>query len=389
MHGCPEQLVTDNGKQFTSQKFTDHVNAMGIRHSRTSNYHPQSNGMDERVNGSLLKIVKKYLNEDKTNWDKNLKWATYIYNTAPHESIDMSPYEAMFGCLPRTPLNLEPGNALTLPEARKVLRGDLRRNQERAANSMKMFYDRNRLASPFEVGQMVLVLNKGRIVHESRKLQPKWKGPGIIVRLPKTKEEEDPLYAEVLLFKPQPHTMTCPLSDITLYNCRSEEPEDGPIVSIINKVARVIRAMPPHDKAPFPEQNDTLDLLLDDEDEPSPVACHKSQNSPNRQPAEATQQPDQDVGPRYQGGRLSVVNQRARAVQPPAPLSFDEQAGSTPVHDPGEEGNSQALETIREEQSAPDTAAPEANRTRFPVSTSGRILRNRSTIPRPARLGMP
>ncbi|XP_033124167.1 uncharacterized protein K02A2.6-like [Anneissia japonica] len=51
--GLPDEIVSDNGKQFTSTEFETYLEARGIRHIRTSLYHPQANGLVERFNRVL------------------------------------------------------------------------------------------------------------------------------------------------------------------------------------------------------------------------------------------------------------------------------------------------------------------------------------------------
>ena len=46
--GLPEEIVSDNGPQFVSKEFETFLNKNGIRHVRSSPYHPQSNGKIER-----------------------------------------------------------------------------------------------------------------------------------------------------------------------------------------------------------------------------------------------------------------------------------------------------------------------------------------------------
>ena len=47
-HGLPEQIVSDNGSQFTSAEFASFMKANGIKHIQCSPYHPSSNGAAER-----------------------------------------------------------------------------------------------------------------------------------------------------------------------------------------------------------------------------------------------------------------------------------------------------------------------------------------------------
>ena len=65
-HGIPEQLVTDNGSQFTSREFMKFMTNNGIKHIKTSPYHPSSNGAVERLVQSFKKAMKASYRENKT-----------------------------------------------------------------------------------------------------------------------------------------------------------------------------------------------------------------------------------------------------------------------------------------------------------------------------------
>src|SRR5690606_9182381 len=49
------KLISDNGPQFISKDFKDSIRAAGMTHVHTSPYHPQSNGKQERMQGTIKK----------------------------------------------------------------------------------------------------------------------------------------------------------------------------------------------------------------------------------------------------------------------------------------------------------------------------------------------
>ena len=53
----PEELVSDNGKQFISEEFKAFLKSCGIRHIRVSPYYARSNGKLERFHRYLRKIL--------------------------------------------------------------------------------------------------------------------------------------------------------------------------------------------------------------------------------------------------------------------------------------------------------------------------------------------
>ena len=68
-------------------------------------YHPQTEGQTERVNRILEDMLRAYTIIYSSSWDTCLPFAQFAYNNSYQASINMSPYEALYGRDCRTPLN--------------------------------------------------------------------------------------------------------------------------------------------------------------------------------------------------------------------------------------------------------------------------------------------
>ena len=101
--GPPREVLTDNGREYTNSKFNSVCEDHQIFHGTTSRYHPQSNGQTERMNATLIQVLKKYCRRD-TNWDQHLAAAVYSINTSPNSHTEIAPYVLMFGMLPPSPV---------------------------------------------------------------------------------------------------------------------------------------------------------------------------------------------------------------------------------------------------------------------------------------------
>ncbi|KAF6770423.1 hypothetical protein AHF37_12699 [Paragonimus kellicotti] len=59
----PEVIVSDNGTQLTSSKFSEFCSTTGIAHLRTPPYHPQSNAQVEKFVDTVKRYIFKYPRE--------------------------------------------------------------------------------------------------------------------------------------------------------------------------------------------------------------------------------------------------------------------------------------------------------------------------------------
>ena len=85
----PDQLVSNNGPQFTAHEFADFVSANCIRHIRTAPYHPASNGAMER----LVQTFKQAMKAGEGNgfsYQHHLQSFLMSYRSTPHATTGKS-----------------------------------------------------------------------------------------------------------------------------------------------------------------------------------------------------------------------------------------------------------------------------------------------------------
>ena len=101
--GPPKQLHSDQGQNFESHILSELCKAFQVTKSHTTPYHPMGDGLVERMNRSLLNLLRTFTLQG--DWERHLQLLLYIYRTTKHSSTGMSPYEVIFGCDP-PPLHL-------------------------------------------------------------------------------------------------------------------------------------------------------------------------------------------------------------------------------------------------------------------------------------------
>jgi transposase InsO family protein len=99
-YGIPAAVTTDRGVQFTAAAWSQALSRLGIRHIRTTAYHPQSNGLVERFHRRLKDALKARL--AGPDWPHHLPWVLLGLRAAPREDSGLSAAELVFGA----PLNL-------------------------------------------------------------------------------------------------------------------------------------------------------------------------------------------------------------------------------------------------------------------------------------------
>jgi len=95
--GVPTTIVSDRGREFVNEIVDSLCNLHGIDRRVTSAYRPQANGQVERVNQSLLAVLRKCTADAPSRWVDWLDYTLLALRTATHSSTGFSPFHLMFG----------------------------------------------------------------------------------------------------------------------------------------------------------------------------------------------------------------------------------------------------------------------------------------------------
>ena len=96
-YGISACIHSDKGHSFDN-KIMSHLYAMyGVEQSTTMSYNLHGNALTERMNHTLINLLKSLPKEQKSNWLLHLPSLVFAYKAAPHDTTGYQPYELMFG----------------------------------------------------------------------------------------------------------------------------------------------------------------------------------------------------------------------------------------------------------------------------------------------------
>jgi hypothetical protein len=78
--------------------------ALGSRLDFSTAYHPQTGGKTERTNQVLEDMLRAYALDFRGSWEEHLPLAEISYNNSYQSSIQMAPFEALYGRKCRSPI---------------------------------------------------------------------------------------------------------------------------------------------------------------------------------------------------------------------------------------------------------------------------------------------
>ena len=186
-------IMSDNGNEFISGWSKTLYKLLGVKSIGTSVYKPSSNGLVERMNRTIVGILRGFVKDYPNGWSQDLACVTYVINTSVSESAGYTPFNLIFGveatgvldlCFPDKPDNV-PGN---LEHAYRCWIGNLdllRRlageNNVRAKEIQRLRYDRHTKPHELKVGDRVFIGVHRVNGHEDMKLRQQFRGIYTIV----------------------------------------------------------------------------------------------------------------------------------------------------------------------------------------------------------------
>ena len=133
-YGVPAIVTTDRGSQFTSELFQQLLRTWGIKHQMTTAYHPQANGMVERMHRRMKESLIALCNERSQDWYWKLPSTLLAIRTTVKQDLGASPADLVFGeglALPGELLSSQHPDDDVLQQQRKRLLSNLRLEVER------------------------------------------------------------------------------------------------------------------------------------------------------------------------------------------------------------------------------------------------------------------
>ena len=183
-YGCPEELLSDRGSQFTSELIKAMCKQLGVKKIYTCSFRPSSNGLNEHLNGTLFNAVKMYASKKPSTWDEYLDAVTFAFRTTPHSVTMHTPAFLMYGREVNSPLDMKPPTRLYTEDYIKNMQNErqqayalVKELVTKEQKRQKSYHDKGIKELSVKVGDKIwlrdFIVKKGT----SKKFHQPWIGP--------------------------------------------------------------------------------------------------------------------------------------------------------------------------------------------------------------------
>ena len=144
--GNPTVIVSDNGRQFISEEFTNFLASRDIQQQRAAVYNPQQNNLVESFNRFLKHGIQTF-NAAKKDFATGIQELLFSYRTTSATPDGKSPAEIMLGRRPRT--NFQPAFRSSATTAYT--------SSNSYVNEMQQRHNTPQFRGPYQVNDVVCV----------------------------------------------------------------------------------------------------------------------------------------------------------------------------------------------------------------------------------------
>lgn len=163
--------------------------ALRIRSSKSTAFHPQSDGQTERINQVLEAYLRNFINYDQNDWVELLPLAEFAYNNASVKSTKLSSFYANYGFHPNTNwsthMDVKNPASSIYTHWLHAIHAFTQESLRQTHLTMSRYFDQTKLKGPqFKIGNKVMLgVRNIKTKRPMKKLAPKSYGPFEVTRV--------------------------------------------------------------------------------------------------------------------------------------------------------------------------------------------------------------
>jgi hypothetical protein len=179
--GCPLEVHTDQDRNFDGNLFKALCEILEVAKTRTTPYHPSSNGQVERYNTIVVQMIRCYIQKKNKRWDIDLPPLSMALHSMVNRQTGVTPNSLMLGGETIQPIQLMLGTvpcaleqfdpdswvahlSKSLHEVHKLASEHLKTTQQR----QKRDYDLRLVQHKYQVGDLVYKLDSSTKIGQSK-----------------------------------------------------------------------------------------------------------------------------------------------------------------------------------------------------------------------------
>jgi hypothetical protein len=200
--GIPQTLTTDQGTSFMSKEARKFAKLYKIKLFNSSPYYAQANGQAKSSNKTLIKLIKKNIEESPRRWHEVLSEALWTHLISRHGATKVTPFELVYGqevVLP-VEVNLDVYQLAKQNDLSAIVYHDLMMDNIDEVTDMRLkalkeiekdkarvtkAYNKKVKSKSFQVGELVwkTILPIRSKSSQFAKWSPNWEGPYKVIKV--------------------------------------------------------------------------------------------------------------------------------------------------------------------------------------------------------------